>query len=424
MVNLEDRFMIRDMYRKGISISAIARETGRDRKTIRKIIQAGLSGAGVANQAGYLVKRLRERAREAEAESVQPPVAVAASPVQAEVVQPVSTATPAPVNRTTRLSVENGLPSNIEWQMLAYSVTVACGCDLSLNPAAVQAVQRLHDAGYTAEDVGYFLKAYWPTIWPGNSGEPPTLAALLEHIGHAKHLLDMADGRSRGEELLRRVELLREHLAGERLLAHPDDLLPPCEGDPDLSPYAISGHPRFTDWVETERQAYAEERRQQRSGGLIANCPTCRRSREECICPQVAAIPGRIKDSWLALLGQLQIQLNRATYDSWLRRLALAGYADGELVIETPDPDARDWVERYLLSSMTRTFNDIYRRSPSDGMIRIRLRPKPAIPFTLSRLLWILLAKSPIRTVPTPQKRRGGWWRACDPPTTGRPGSS
>lgn len=46
MVNLEERFMIRDMYRKGQSISAIARQTGRDRKTIRKIIQAGLSGAG------------------------------------------------------------------------------------------------------------------------------------------------------------------------------------------------------------------------------------------------------------------------------------------------------------------------------------------------------------------------------------------
>jgi transposase len=46
MVNLEDRFMIRDMYRKGMAISAIAREMGRDRKTIRKIIQAGLAGVG------------------------------------------------------------------------------------------------------------------------------------------------------------------------------------------------------------------------------------------------------------------------------------------------------------------------------------------------------------------------------------------
>jgi transposase len=73
MVNLEERFMIRDMYRKGQSISAIARQTGRDRKTIRKVIQAGLSGAGdksarrrrqsgvkLAPFEGYLKQRIAE----------------------------------------------------------------------------------------------------------------------------------------------------------------------------------------------------------------------------------------------------------------------------------------------------------------------------------------------------------------------------
>src|SRR5258708_7217931 len=73
MVNLEDRFMIRDMHRKGMSISAIARQTGRDRKTIRKIIQTGLSGSGdrparrrrqkgvkLAPFEGYLKQRIAE----------------------------------------------------------------------------------------------------------------------------------------------------------------------------------------------------------------------------------------------------------------------------------------------------------------------------------------------------------------------------
>jgi transposase len=73
MVNLEDRFMIRDMYRKGMSISTIARETGRDRKTIRKIIQVGQSGVGdqpahrrrkkgvkLAPFEGYLKQRIAE----------------------------------------------------------------------------------------------------------------------------------------------------------------------------------------------------------------------------------------------------------------------------------------------------------------------------------------------------------------------------
>jgi len=40
MVALEERFMIREMYRKGVSISEIARQTGRDRKTIRQVVNA------------------------------------------------------------------------------------------------------------------------------------------------------------------------------------------------------------------------------------------------------------------------------------------------------------------------------------------------------------------------------------------------
>jgi transposase len=40
MLALEERFMIREMYRKGVSISEIAPQTGRDRKTIPQIVTA------------------------------------------------------------------------------------------------------------------------------------------------------------------------------------------------------------------------------------------------------------------------------------------------------------------------------------------------------------------------------------------------
>lgn len=42
MLEVEERFMIRELHRKGISISEISRQTGRDRKTIRKVIQGPL----------------------------------------------------------------------------------------------------------------------------------------------------------------------------------------------------------------------------------------------------------------------------------------------------------------------------------------------------------------------------------------------
>ncbi len=43
MLTLEERFMIKDLYRKGVSISEIARRTGRDRKTIRHIVTTPLA---------------------------------------------------------------------------------------------------------------------------------------------------------------------------------------------------------------------------------------------------------------------------------------------------------------------------------------------------------------------------------------------
>lgn len=42
MLAIEERFMIKELYRKGVSISDIARQTGRDRKTIRKLVTAPL----------------------------------------------------------------------------------------------------------------------------------------------------------------------------------------------------------------------------------------------------------------------------------------------------------------------------------------------------------------------------------------------
>jgi transposase len=40
MLTLEERFMIKEMYRKGVSISEIALRMGRDRKTIRQLLAA------------------------------------------------------------------------------------------------------------------------------------------------------------------------------------------------------------------------------------------------------------------------------------------------------------------------------------------------------------------------------------------------
>ena len=69
MLEVEDRFMIKDLHRKGISISDIARQTGHDRKTVRRALDEPLvppsqPGQSVRYRLGphieYLNKRIDE----------------------------------------------------------------------------------------------------------------------------------------------------------------------------------------------------------------------------------------------------------------------------------------------------------------------------------------------------------------------------
>jgi chromosomal replication initiator protein len=68
------------------------------------------------------------------------------------------------------------------------------------------------------------------------------------------------------------------------------------------------------------------------------------------------------KDAWSATLGQLQVQLNRSTYDTWLRHAELLGYEDGRFVVTVPNAYIKDWIERHVLPAMTQTLTRIFRR--------------------------------------------------------------
>ncbi|MBO9310270.1 MAG: ATP-binding protein, partial [Chloroflexi bacterium] len=68
------------------------------------------------------------------------------------------------------------------------------------------------------------------------------------------------------------------------------------------------------------------------------------------------------KDAWLATLGQLQVQLGRSIYDTWLRRAELLSYEDDRFVVSVPTEYARDWLERHLLEAMTQTLSSIFQR--------------------------------------------------------------
>lgn len=69
------------------------------------------------------------------------------------------------------------------------------------------------------------------------------------------------------------------------------------------------------------------------------------------------------KDAWLAALGQLQLQLNRPTFDTWLKGSEVLSYEDGDFVIRVRHAYAKDWLEKHLDHLVTRTLGDIWGRS-------------------------------------------------------------
>ncbi len=60
------------------------------------------------------------------------------------------------------------------------------------------------------------------------------------------------------------------------------------------------------------------------------------------------AEPRRAEEIWQATLGELQLRMPRATYDTWLKDSTLVAYEDGVYIIGVPNAYAKDWLEQRL----------------------------------------------------------------------------
>lgn len=57
---------------------------------------------------------------------------------------------------------------------------------------------------------------------------------------------------------------------------------------------------------------------------------------------------------WQAALGELQLEMPRATFDTWVRDAELLAYEDGAFIIGVQNAYARDWLQERLLSTVKR----------------------------------------------------------------------
>ncbi|RIK41044.1 MAG: chromosomal replication initiator protein DnaA [Chloroflexi bacterium] len=65
---------------------------------------------------------------------------------------------------------------------------------------------------------------------------------------------------------------------------------------------------------------------------------------------------------WQTLLGELELQMPSATFNTWVRDTWVLGYEDGEFIIGLPNAYARDWLENRLRYKIKRILTTMMQR--------------------------------------------------------------
>ncbi|MDE3089975.1 MAG: chromosomal replication initiator protein DnaA [Chloroflexota bacterium] len=68
-------------------------------------------------------------------------------------------------------------------------------------------------------------------------------------------------------------------------------------------------------------------------------------------------------DIWHATLGELQLQMTRATFDTWVRPTHAITYQNGSMVVGVHSPYAKEWLENRLNTTIQRTVTGIVGKS-------------------------------------------------------------
>src|SRR5512141_926313 len=67
--------------------------------------------------------------------------------------------------------------------------------------------------------------------------------------------------------------------------------------------------------------------------------------------------------AWQSALGQLQMEMPKASFDTWVRDTQIDSYEDGLFTIGVRNAYARDWLESRLSSTVTRLLMGIMNRN-------------------------------------------------------------
>lgn len=75
---------------------------------------------------------------------------------------------------------------------------------------------------------------------------------------------------------------------------------------------------------------------------------------------------------WQAALGELQLEMTRATFETWVKPTCLVSYQDGEMVIGVPNSYAQEWLAKRLCSTVNRILSGITGRTIRTTFVVVR----------------------------------------------------
>lgn len=71
----------------------------------------------------------------------------------------------------------------------------------------------------------------------------------------------------------------------------------------------------------------------------------------------------KAKHAWQAVLGQLQVDMPRSSFDAWVKDAEFVAFEDGTFIIGINNAYARDWLDSRLKSTTTRILTGMMKRS-------------------------------------------------------------
>lgn len=77
----------------------------------------------------------------------------------------------------------------------------------------------------------------------------------------------------------------------------------------------------------------------------------------------------KAEQAWQAALGQLQLDMPKASFDTWVRNAEMVSYEDNVFVIGVPNAYARDWLESRLTSKINRLLCGIVNKTVATRFI-------------------------------------------------------